>query len=222
MDYKKHFIPLESDPKIFTKLMHDLGVSPSLSFIDVYSLEDEMLNFIPHPVLALILALPSCPAYEQRTIEVPITTNPNEKEVVWLKQTINNACGLYAILHAVCNMPSYIETGSPLHRLAQLALSDCVEYLEESEEIDRAYARAAQKGASAAPCAEDEVDHHYICFVKHSDQLYELDGDFDGPINRGFLTEDEDILTGSACNIIRQYTKSEPDRTFALLALVKD
>lgn len=27
----------------------------------------------------------------------------NGANVVWYKQTINNACGLYAILHAVCN-----------------------------------------------------------------------------------------------------------------------
>lgn len=25
------------------------------------------------------------------------------EEVVWFRQTINNACGLYAILHAICN-----------------------------------------------------------------------------------------------------------------------
>lgn len=36
----KNFIPLESDPTIFRELMHDLGVSTSLKFVDVWSLED--------------------------------------------------------------------------------------------------------------------------------------------------------------------------------------
>ncbi|KKZ68764.1 hypothetical protein EMCG_05631 [[Emmonsia] crescens] len=222
MNYKKHYIPLESDPEIFTGLMHDLGVSSSLKFVDVCLLEDEELGLVQRPVLALILILPSCPAYEQRTIEGQTIANRTEEGVVWLKQTINNACGLYAILHAVCNVVSSIETESALHQLTKLQPPNRTKYLEDSEEICRAYAKAAQKGASGVPIAKDEVDHHYICFVTHSNQLYELDGDIDGPISRGFLAEGEDILTGSARYIIRQYTESKIDETFGLLALVED
>ncbi|KAL2388993.1 hypothetical protein RJ035_002708 [Blastomyces gilchristii] len=225
MNYKKHYIPLESDPEIFTELMHDLGVSSSLKFVDVCSLEEEELRLVQRPVLALILILPSCPAYEHRTIEGQIIANRAEEEVVWLKQTINNACGLYAILHAVCSVPSSIihtETESALHQLTKLAPPNRTKYLEDSEEVCRAYTKAAKKGVSAVPIAEDEVDHHYICFVTHSNRLYELDGDVDGPISRGSLAEGEDILTGSARYIIRQYTESKTDGTFGLLALVED
>lgn len=63
--YEKHFIPLESDPDIFTELMHDLGISRSLRFIDVWSLESNMLALIPRPILALILVLLSCHSYEE-------------------------------------------------------------------------------------------------------------------------------------------------------------
>lgn len=34
MAYKKNFIPLESDPTIFTELMYDLGVSTSHDEVD--------------------------------------------------------------------------------------------------------------------------------------------------------------------------------------------
>ena len=108
MHYAKHFVPLESDPEIFTELMHDLGVSSSFKFIDIWSLEDEMLAFIPRPVLALILILPPCPAYEQPTA-APINTALSNQEVTWFRQTINNACGLYAVLHAVCNRSEIIS-----------------------------------------------------------------------------------------------------------------
>ncbi len=64
MPYEKHYIPLESDPEIFTELMHNLGVS-RLSFINVWSLEDNTLVFIPRSILAFILVLPTCPAYEE-------------------------------------------------------------------------------------------------------------------------------------------------------------
>lgn len=51
MCYTKHFIPLESDPQMFTRLMHDLGVSQLLEFVDVLSLEDEpVLDAIPRPL----------------------------------------------------------------------------------------------------------------------------------------------------------------------------
>ena len=108
MHYEKHFVPLESDPDIFTELMHDLGVSRSLHFIDVWSLESDLLALIPRPVLALILVLPSCPAYEERRKQEQSSGTADGTNIVWLKQTINNACGLYAILHAVCNNPGSI------------------------------------------------------------------------------------------------------------------
>lgn len=66
---------------------------------------------------------------------------------------------------------------------------------------------------------QDEVDHHYICLVKHAGNLYELDGDLDGPINRGAIEENEDML-GPALNVVKQYTECEKDGTFSLLALV--
>ena len=110
MPYKKHFIPLESNPDVFTGLMHDLGVSNRLKFVDVWSIDDpDQLAVVPHPVLALILVLPSSDTYEQKTSaeesnREAYSGNGDEEGVMWLKQTINNACGLYAPLHALCNM----------------------------------------------------------------------------------------------------------------------
>lgn len=105
MYYDKHYIPLESDPQIFTDLMHDIGVSRSLRFTDVWSLDAVELHDFPRPVHALILVLPSCPAYEKQKTQ---QNEAGSDEVIWLKQTINNACGLYAILHCVCNIPGII------------------------------------------------------------------------------------------------------------------
>jgi ubiquitin carboxyl-terminal hydrolase L3 len=98
MSYQKHFVPLESDPEIFTRLMRDLGMSESLKFIDVWSIQEQV---VARPVLALIVIFPdkdtantSVPGFERRELA---------NGVLWFKQTINNACGLYALLHAVCN-----------------------------------------------------------------------------------------------------------------------
>lgn len=107
--YSKHFIPLESNPEVFTELIHKLGITNSLSFQDVLSLDDpELLGFLPRPVHALILVFPTTEAYmRRREVEdfeaKDYLDGADEKDVVFFRQTINNACGLYAILHAFCN-----------------------------------------------------------------------------------------------------------------------
>jgi ubiquitin carboxyl-terminal hydrolase L3 len=104
--YRKHFIPLESNPDVFTTLIHKLGVPESLKFQDVLSLDDaELLAFLPRPAYALVLVLPATEQYEARVAEEDIHVEEGQPrgDVLFFKQTINNACGLYAILHAVCN-----------------------------------------------------------------------------------------------------------------------
>ena len=107
--YRKHFVPLESNPDVFTELIHGLGISSSLSFQDVLSLDDpELLGFLPRPVHALILVFPTTEQYERRVNVEDLEKKDYldagaEDDIVFFRQTINNACGLYAIFHAVCN-----------------------------------------------------------------------------------------------------------------------
>jgi hypothetical protein len=104
-EYRKHFIPLESNPEVFTKLIHELGVSDTFSFVDIWALD--CIEHVPRPAAALVLVLPTSTEYEQRkSVEDAGRQEDNEAReegVIWLPQTINNACGLYAILHAACN-----------------------------------------------------------------------------------------------------------------------
>jgi ubiquitin carboxyl-terminal hydrolase L3 len=105
---RKYYMPLESNPIVFNRLIRRLGV-PSLSFFDVFSVDDpDLLAFVPRPALALILVAPTSKAYEEQVKKeeskrVPYEGFGDGEDVVWFKQTIGNACGLYAILHAVSN-----------------------------------------------------------------------------------------------------------------------
>ena len=104
MGYTKHFIPLECNPDLFTQLIHSLGVTSNLVFQDVLSLDSDMLAFIPRPVLALILVFPTSELYEKEKANEESTRDDYKgrgetEDVTWFKQTINNACGLYGILH---------------------------------------------------------------------------------------------------------------------------
>ncbi len=110
--YGKHFIPLESNPDVFTQLVHNLGISSKLIFTDVLSLDEpDLLAHVPRPVYALVLVFPVTETYEKQKADMeascPEYAGCGEGEdIVWYKQTINNACGLYGILHAVSNGPA--------------------------------------------------------------------------------------------------------------------
>ena len=103
--YAKHFIPLESNPDVFNKLICHLGASESLRFEDVWSLDEPHLE---HPAVALVLVFPTIDDYEvKRDAEYQergeYGSDGDNINVLWLKQTIQNACGLYGILHALMN-----------------------------------------------------------------------------------------------------------------------
>lgn len=106
MAASKVFVPLESNPDLFTKLIHDIGVMPCLEFRDVYSIDEpSLLALLPRPVLALILVGPTKTEDAKTTSpeEPELTEHGSDKDILWFKQTIQNACGLYAILHSVSN-----------------------------------------------------------------------------------------------------------------------
>lgn len=247
--YAKHFIPLESDPPVLNDLMYGLGVSDCLALADVWSLDDPVqLSSVSRPVYALILILPTCEEYERHRQSSKrlskITEDPKGGGVIWIRQTIDNACGLYAILHATCNLKTreFIGTASiayqgaftlttrgrlvPDSLLSKIAASSSSEreaILESSTDLEIIYRKAALRGNTAPPPAEEEVDLHYICFVKSlNGSVYEMDGDANGPVQTDLvLGEDQDLLESSALECVRRcIARSEGNVNFGLLALV--
>lgn len=127
--YDKTFLPLESNPEIFTSLAHNLGLSSTLRFTEVYDLDETPKE----EVLAYVLAFPTSEIYHEvveardqehfsKENEVKrvegLETNaiggfqePGDGTVLWLRQNIHNACGLYALLHATCNGPARNHIG---------------------------------------------------------------------------------------------------------------
>ena len=83
--------------------------------------------------------------------------------------------------------------------------------LYESEALESAHRDAASGGDTAAPAAEDNIDLHYVCFVKSAkNELWELDGRRKGPLNRGQLSPDEDVLSEKALNLgVRSFLNRE-------------
>ncbi|TPX14028.1 uncharacterized protein E0L32_000422 [Thyridium curvatum] len=220
MPYRKHYTPLESNPALFTELIHTLGLSSDLEFYDVLSLDDvDLLALVPRPTLALVLVFPTSPDYETEITDkdkdaAEYAKSGEEEDVIWYKQTINNACGLYGILHAVSNgvVRDFILPDSHLsHLLASctpLKPLDRATLLEDDEQLESAYKAVALQGDSEVPGnPEDEVDFHYVCFVKShkNGHLYELDGDRKGPVDWGRLDSEDDVLSEKGLGVIREF-----------------
>ncbi|KAF2622336.1 cysteine proteinase [Macroventuria anomochaeta] len=211
-----------------------LGISKSLCFQDVLSLDDpELLRFLPRPVHALILVFPTTEAYERR-IKVEDFESKNypdgsdDEDVVSFRQTTNNACGLYAILHAVCNgdvrnsfgeLADMTEPSSPMGHLSRTCLplrhSERALALENEQKLERAYADVAKKGDTEAPANPEDESHI-------NGHLYQLDGDRKRPIELAFLEAEEDVLSEKCLAVIRVMTTWEEDNlSFSLMALVE-
>lgn len=191
-----------------TSLVHELGLSTSLQWHDVYSLtEPSLLEFLPRPALALLLVFPVTDTYEKFRVEEDSSkadysgSGPDEP-VVWFKQTIRNACGLIGLLHSITNggATDHITPGSALDKLLRQAIPlapvDRADLLYNSEALEAAHATAAARGDSSAPDAEASVDLHFVAFVKDKEgNQWELDGRRKGPINRGKLGPEDDVLS---------------------------
>ena len=205
------FIPLEANPPVMTGLLHRLGVAPTLAVHDVFSLtEFDMLAFVPRPAMALLLVFPISETYEKHRIaedadrELYLGKGPQEP-VLWFRQTIRNACGVMGLLHATANGPArnFVEDGSPLDTLLKRAVDlgpeDRAKLLETDTALAQAHLAAAERGDTTAPEASDDTDLHYVCFVKTDDgTLWELDGRRKGPVSRGQLGADDDVLSEQA------------------------
>ena len=109
---------------------------------------------------------------------------------------------------------------SPTHDVDEL-----IQALENSNDLESAYAGVARKGDTEAPTnAEDEVDYHYMAFIKStkSGHLYQLDGDRKRPIDLGILPADEDVLSDKCLHVIRNMMTLEVNNpNFSLMALVE-
>ncbi|KAJ5214868.1 ubiquitin C-terminal hydrolase L3 [Penicillium chermesinum] len=146
--------------------------------------------------------------------------------------TIRNSCGLIALLHAVANGEPrrHVTPGSDLAALLEradpLPPAERARSLQYSKGLESVYMDAAQMGDTEAPEAEDNVDLHFVAFVRGSDgTLWEMDGRRKGPLARGVLAPDEDVLSANALEMgVRRFLKAEieggnQDMRFSLICL---
>lgn len=104
------------------------------------------------------------------------------------------------------DLEKLVADATPLEPIARADL------LYESQALERAHQGAATQGQSSVPGAEDDVDLHYVCFVKDAkNHLWELDGRRKGPLDRGEIGDD-DVLSEKALDLgVRRFLKREEE-----------
>jgi ubiquitin carboxyl-terminal hydrolase L3 len=219
-----------------TRLAHRLGLSENLVFQDVYSLtEPELLALVPRPCHALLFLFPITTiseesfAKEEAAMGKYDSAGPDEP-VLWFHQTIGHACGLIGLLHCLTNgeAANHITPGSHLEKIVQDAIPAKPEaraaQLYNSNFLEIAHKESANEGDSVVPEVGDEVPYGFTAFVKGKDgHVWELEGRRKGPVDRGVVEADEDVLSHSAltASVLRHINREKAaEGRFSCLALV--
>ncbi|KAJ2385588.1 peroxiredoxin 1, partial [Coemansia sp. RSA 2603] len=187
---KIHWVPLESSPEALSKVMHRVGVPASVAFSDVWGLDEELLAMVAQPVYALVFLFPSTDDYvAERRKQAECSDNKVSPNVWFMRQTIGNACGTMAMLHALGNNQSTIpivgDLASFFEKVKDMTPAERAAELEINQAVAEAHKEGAADGQTEAPVADIPVEHHYVAFVSVDGDLYELDGTHESPINLG-------------------------------------
>ncbi|PNS21972.1 Ubiquitin carboxyl-terminal hydrolase isozyme L3 [Sphaceloma murrayae] len=236
----KTFSMLENNPDVINQFASKIGLAPTLTFHEVYSFDEpSLLALIPRSVHALLVIIPWTPTWhatresEDRDKDL-YTGYGNEEPVIWFRQDIGNACGSIGALHCFINggAVNHIVPDSALDKLRRdavpLMMDERARMLHDSRAFEEAHRAVEMQGSGAVPTLEEQkgLKQHFVAFVKGRDgHLWELEGSRKGPIDRGLLAEDEDVLSPRALDlgirsvIRKELREGQGDLRFSCLAL---
>mmetsp|Transcript_6462 Transcript_6462/g.11526 ORF Transcript_6462/g.11526 Transcript_6462/m.11526 type:complete len:238 (-) Transcript_6462:8911-9624(-) len=222
------WVPLESNPEVLTKYARQLGMRGDAQFYDVYSID--LLDMVPQPVFAVILLFPITARTEQIRVESAKSTSDLDltelSKPFFCKQTIGNACGTIAILHAIANSPRELiplAESSFFSEFLQRAQSSTPDQrahaLETSTELCQTHAQFARQGQTETPSQDQDIDLHFVSFVHCDGTLFELDGRQLSPCIHG-KTSPESLLYDACIAIRNKYMDADPtELRFTMVAL---
>lgn len=230
MDSSKKWLPLESNPEVMNKFLGSVGVPSTWNVIDVIDLDDEHLDALPKKVAAVLMLFPTGEQHEgfcqQQAAVIEEEGQTVSDRVYFLKMSQKNASGTVALIHSIANAGEKIELAEDsslngfLDRTKDMSPEERGQELEMDESICEMHESLAKEGQSQAPEEDEDTGLQFITFVNVDEQLYELDGRKQFPINHG-STSDDTVLKDSV-NVCKQFMERDPENVnFTLLALVE-
>lgn len=212
---------IDSSSELLQEHLRALG-SP-LEVQDVFGLDEQLLCFISGTVRALVLLFPVSEQTKQAKRALPPSARPSTS-IFFAEQTVKNACGTVALLHAVGNTPegcfgaakAYLDACKPL------SPRERGELLGKSEELAQLHANFAQRAVGED---SEDVDLHFVCFVPAKDaegtlRVCQLDGRSEGVVRLTSETTRESFLHDAARVVQREFVAyADGDLRFSLVAL---
>lgn len=212
------WLPLESNPEVMNKCLRDLGVPEKWGFNDVISFDPELYHMIPTPCRAILLLFPITPKYLEYLEEKEQQLRDIQEivpDLYYMKQTVSNACGTVAMIHALANNEEHLDLPADslfkrfLDTTKYLTPEERGKKLEESGEICSVHEAGAQEGQTETPNLDEEVNLHYIALVRVSGKLVELDGRKASYIVHCDTTES--TFLEDAMKVCRSYIARDPE-----------
>ncbi|CAL0311645.1 unnamed protein product [Lupinus luteus] len=221
----KRWLPLEANPDVMNQYLWGLGLpQDEAQCFDVYGLDEELLQMVPKPVLAVLFLYPLTTQSEQERLQQNKEKREYSSKVYFMKQTVGNACGTVGLLHALGNITSEIKLveGSFLDNFfkstASLDPMQRAIFLENDREMEVAHSVAATAGDTEAA---DNAIAHFICFSCVDGEIYELDGRKSGPISHG--PSSPSTLLKDAAKVMQSMIQKNPESlNFNVIAVSKN
>ncbi|KFZ13203.1 hypothetical protein V501_03814 [Pseudogymnoascus sp. VKM F-4519 (FW-2642)] len=236
LDKWKGWCEVESEPAFFNVILRHLGVT-GIKVQEVFSLDDEMLSFLPKPIHGLIFLF----RFEEDDPAMQEATCPDN---IWFaNQTISNACATIALLNIAMNTRG-VDLGPTLNSLKDFSmpLTPALrgytvgnhDYLRKihnsfSRKMDMlnsdlflsndVTSKAKLPGKTGKNVEQEQAGFHFISLVPIDGKLWKLDGLERQPMNLGEYVGD-DWMDLARSIIEKRMQKYDGDQfEFSLLAL---
>ncbi|CAI5452347.1 unnamed protein product [Caenorhabditis angaria] len=214
---------LESNPETINPFLKKIGIG-GVECVDVFSFDDEMLEFIPKPQLAMILCFPSSEAREFLQTQYDEVEKNGQKpaDVFFMNQSadIGNACGTFALFHSLANLENRINIGDGkfknwFEKAKLVGEDERSDLLSEDTELAEAHEETAEEGETEQP---DNVEYHFITYVNKDGKLYEIDSC--APFPRPLGNTTDETLVKDASVAVKQLMDNVQQLSFSAMALV--
>lgn len=213
---------IESDPGVFSALIHEVGVK-NVAVEEIYSLEGvELRKEQSYGLIFLFKWKNELETSDSRTVSDPV-----DAPVFFARQIVNNACATQAILSVLLNAEG-IDLGETLtdfkaftceidseSKGIAIGNSDVLREVHNSFARPEPFLHEEVKASS-----ESEDVYHFIAYVPCQGKVYELDGLKHGPILLGEVTDGSDwwgVAKPAIEARMNRYSQSETH--FALLSI---
>ncbi|KAJ1938710.1 hypothetical protein GGF37_004703, partial [Kickxella alabastrina] len=222
---------IESDPGVFTELIHNMGVS-DVQVEELYSLDpSELRNMAPVYGLIFLFKYQGQQHHTRQATNHTSLDSPSDTTGVYFaQQIIPNACATQAILGILLNQGDALGLGETLENFRSfsadlppdmrgLAMTNCDQIRDVHNSFVRPESFLADESAKRAATEDDDL-FHFISYVPVNGRLYELDGLRESPVDHG---RTDDWLESVGPVIQRRMAEyAEGEIRFNLMAVIGD